>query len=298
MQNNTAVEHKSRGKEGANEKTFRISVSTGIFEHCPDMLDSLWLFLWYIDKTTKETNGNGIVLGGMPIVDSRPSAQLGVSVKTIRRWRHLLVTKGYIRALRTPYGYCITLLKSKKWNWGPNPVHSSPTSAARDLPKREISTTEESARSGHSDLPIRAERVPDPGIESARNGKYKEDKAVDLTFDSNKDLEAAAKESAAAFESKDVFEKSKAWTAAGFARPIGPPGFRSLWVRTYASMVDGDIAKAMGECADAWEADEGIVPGPFFAALDRIRKRDRATQSTQPSKPQNKNYDVPEEIYA
>jgi len=175
MQNNTAVVSKSRKKEGAYEKTFRIPISTGLFEHCPDMLDAIWLFMWYIDKTTEEEDGNGIVLGGMPIVDAKPAAALGVPVKTIRRWRNMLAVGGYAVVCRTPYGYSVTLPKSKKWNWGPSLVTSKDTPPARDLPKREISTPEETSRFGQGDLPNRAERLPVSGRETSRNGKYKED---------------------------------------------------------------------------------------------------------------------------
>src|SRR5580692_6320068 len=119
MKNNAAAAVKSSGKDRANEKTYRISLSNGILEHCPDMLDSVWLFIWYIDKTTLEKNGEGTVLGGIPIRDSRPASTLRMPVKTIRRWRLHLEEKGYIRTVRTPYGHVITLLKSKKWNRGP-----------------------------------------------------------------------------------------------------------------------------------------------------------------------------------
>ena len=161
MQISTAAVSKSRKKEGAYEKTFRIPISTGLFEHCPDMLDAIWLFIWYIDKTTKEiedeeTNDRtGIVLGGMPIVDAKPAAALGVPVKTIRRWRKMLADGGYAVFCRTPYGYSVTLPNSKKWSWGPTLVDSKPKLSNRDLPKREISTPKESYRFGHRDFPER-----------------------------------------------------------------------------------------------------------------------------------------------
>jgi hypothetical protein len=186
MQNNTAVPRKSADRGGTNEKTFRIPVSTGIFEHCPNMLDSIWLFLWYIDKTTKETDGVGLVLGGMPIIDSKPAAALGVPVKTIRRWRKMLAAGGYVTVRRTAYGCCVTLPKSKKWKWGLTLVSPQSSSSSRDLPNAEISTSNESTRSGHSDFPSGTQRLPVPGTETARNGKYKEDKAVDLAVDSKK----------------------------------------------------------------------------------------------------------------
>jgi len=58
---------------GFHGKTYRIPVSTGIFEHCSKIKDALWLFLWYIDKTT--TSGTeGKVLGGSPITDEEPAS--------------------------------------------------------------------------------------------------------------------------------------------------------------------------------------------------------------------------------
>jgi hypothetical protein len=186
MQNSTAVERKSTGRGDTNEKTFRIPVSTGIFEHYQNMLDSIWLFLWYIDRTTKETDGVGFVLGGMPIIDSKPAETFGVPVKTIRRWRKMLVAGGYVTVRRTAYGCCVTLPKSKKWKWGPTLVSPQSSSSSTDLPTGEILTTKDSTHSGHSDLPSGAQRLPVPNTETARNGKYKEDKAVDLAVDSKK----------------------------------------------------------------------------------------------------------------
>jgi hypothetical protein len=181
-QNNLALSPQSSGKDRANEKTYRIPVSTGIFEHCPDMLDSVWLFLWYIDRTTKENGGEGRVLGGVPIIDSEPAHTLRVPVKKIRRWRAQLVRQGYIRALRTPYGHVVTLLKSKKWNWAPTLLQEKKSGV--DLPKREISPAagvlersrlgESTSRSGQSSAQI--------GQATSLIGKYKEDRTKTLNL--------------------------------------------------------------------------------------------------------------------
>jgi hypothetical protein len=136
--------------------------------------------MWLIARTTRDSGGQEKVLGGIPIPDDRPAAELGLPVKTIRRWRKMLHSSGYINLIRTPYGFRYTLLKSKKWQ-KPTP---------RELPKQAIS---ESARSGHGDLPLRAERVPEMGRESARSGKNKEDdlkttQRRDSRIDSDHDL--------------------------------------------------------------------------------------------------------------
>jgi hypothetical protein len=103
-----------------NQKTFRIPVSSGLLEHCAEMGEAIWLFLWYIDKTTKEkTNGSGdtlgAVLGGMPCRDSDAADALGISRRQIGRWRSHLTAKNYIETTRTPVGYSIKVKKSKKW---------------------------------------------------------------------------------------------------------------------------------------------------------------------------------------
>jgi hypothetical protein len=97
------------------ERTYRFGVSTGLFEHCMIIGDAVWYLLWSIDRTTEEKDGDGKVLGGMPIHDSRPAEELGVSVWTIRRWRNKLTKAGYIKTTRTPNGHSVTVAKSKKW---------------------------------------------------------------------------------------------------------------------------------------------------------------------------------------
>jgi hypothetical protein len=165
-----AAEPQSSEKGKTNGQSRKISepsvfwfpVYEGIFEHAPILEDAVWLFMWLIARTTRDSDGREKVLGGIPIPDDRPAAELGFPVKTVRRWRHMLQSSGYINLIRTPYGFRYTLLKSKKWQ-KPTP---------RELPKQAIS---ESARNRLRDLPLREERVPATGRESARGGKYKED---------------------------------------------------------------------------------------------------------------------------
>ena len=118
-------------------------VYEGIFEHAPIMGDAVWLFMWLVARTTDDGNGKGKVLGGRPITDEEPAAELGVPVKTVRRWRKALANAHYVNTIRTPYGATYTLLKSKKWQ--------APT---RDLPKREIPESK-SVRDGKSECPNR-----------------------------------------------------------------------------------------------------------------------------------------------
>jgi hypothetical protein len=268
MQNNSARAAKSSVKELANEKSYRISVSTGIFEHCPDMLASVWLFLWYIDRTTKESNGEGTVLGGMPIIDSKPTSTLRMPVKTIRRWRLHLKKKGYIRTVRTPYGYVITLLKSKKWNWGPALVGKEKESPKRDLPNGEVSPIE-IPHSGKRDLPFRAERVPISGTEISPNGKYKEDKAVQ---DRDRAVETAP--SAATLLSKT--KQGPEWKAIGIHFPVGGATFKASWRAWYVE--NGSAADSlvwlMEEFIQKCQTQGVAVPPPFFAAKRKLEREE------------------------
>lgn len=101
-------------------RTFRIPVSTALFEDCAKLGSAIWLLLHYIDRTTEEVpqpGGTliGRVLGGKPVCDAEAAARLHCSVKTIRRWRRTLERAGHIRRRRTPFGAVIEVVNSQKW---------------------------------------------------------------------------------------------------------------------------------------------------------------------------------------
>lgn len=133
----------SGGEIGTDEfmdkKTFRIPVSNGIFEHYRRMGNAIWLFLWFIDKTTKETIDErgrrlGQVLGGVPISDSDPAESLGCSAHVIRKYRRALVAEKYIEQKRTPFGHIIAVLNSKKWFTEERYKHTAPEKGERHEP--------------------------------------------------------------------------------------------------------------------------------------------------------------------
>jgi hypothetical protein len=140
----------STEKENTYGKTDRISepknyyftVWEDIFAHCPTMGGAIWLFLWYIARTTREENGVGAVLGDTPILDARPANELHVSVKTVRRWRLKLVKGKFVDSKRTAYGHRITLPNSRKWRSkrdarvGEKPEAELPQMATRSGPER------------------------------------------------------------------------------------------------------------------------------------------------------------------
>lgn len=99
---------------------FRIPVWSGILEHCHKMREAVWLFIYFIDKTTVEAKSRdgkrvGLVYGGAPCQDEDAARTLGRSRRTIRIWRDRLAELGYISQKRTGKGYIIILPKSKKW---------------------------------------------------------------------------------------------------------------------------------------------------------------------------------------
>jgi len=261
-QNTLAVSLESSEKEKPRGKTYRIPVSTGIFEHCSKIKDALWLFLWYIDKTT--TSGTeGTVLGGSPITDEEPASILGVKKKTARRWRRMLTSGGYINALRTPYGYVITVSKSKKWAW---------------------QSVRESARAGNSELPLRAVRLPAMGTETSRQGKNKEDRTVDITEDRTVEAEDAT--ASANFPTKEKSRKilKEAWDRIGM-EPTGSIRFCVAWERAYADASDDDTLVDIMERAIQHCQASGIrVPPPFYDAKRRIEKEDSDRKSDESDK--------------
>jgi hypothetical protein len=100
--------------------TFKIPVSNGIFEHYSKLKDAIWLLLWYIDRTTKESadesgNKTGSVLGGSPRRDSDVARAFSCDKRTICRWRNQLAKWGYIKQRITPFGAVVEVAKSKKW---------------------------------------------------------------------------------------------------------------------------------------------------------------------------------------
>lgn len=73
------------------------------------------LFVWLIDRTTKEHEGVGAVLGGKPVKAEEIGISMGVCEKTILRRLDRLHRHGYIERTLTPHGYIIKVRKSCKF---------------------------------------------------------------------------------------------------------------------------------------------------------------------------------------
>lgn len=143
-------------------KGFGIYVKNNLLEpkHVEQMESSVWLYLWLLDKMTSvNENGVGKVLGNQPITHELVFADLGVQIRTYRRWVDTLRSYGYISTLRTPRGLCITINKAEKIfnkRGAKSAHHDVPTKSHQkhsDVPKTE------------SDVPNNALDVPNPHIQ-------------------------------------------------------------------------------------------------------------------------------------
>lgn len=97
-------------------KDFFIEISNNLLDplHCRTIGDSVWLFMWLLDKMTSINEKTGKVLGGKPIKYAEIKKDLGISRSTYYRWMKKLEDSGYINTIRTPYGVSIIVLKAKK----------------------------------------------------------------------------------------------------------------------------------------------------------------------------------------
>lgn len=98
-------------------KGFYIEITNNLLDHkhYAKMKDSVWLFMWLLDKMTSiDENGIGNVLGGKPIKYEDIRKDLGISLRTYRRWVEILISGGYINSKRTPCGCVLSVNKARK----------------------------------------------------------------------------------------------------------------------------------------------------------------------------------------
>ncbi len=98
-------------------KGFFIEITNNLLDpkHREAMKESIWLFMWLLDKMTSITEeGIGRVLGGKPIVFKEIEAELGISKRTYVDWLNNLRKHRYINTIRTPAGLVITVNKARK----------------------------------------------------------------------------------------------------------------------------------------------------------------------------------------
>jgi hypothetical protein len=102
--------------------TFAIPISSGLLAHCQKIGIAVWVFLWMIDRTTKEvatTDGHaeGLVYGGRAIRAQEIGLELEMPTRTIQAHLDRLVAHGYLRRLNRTQGVAsgYAVQRSKKW---------------------------------------------------------------------------------------------------------------------------------------------------------------------------------------
>ena len=75
-----------------------IPVNCGLLEpeHIDRMGIAVWLFLWCIDRQTREKDGLGWVYGGKLLTHEEIAEEMGRRERTVRRWCKLLENEDYI----------------------------------------------------------------------------------------------------------------------------------------------------------------------------------------------------------
>src|SRR5205823_7018768 len=99
----------------------------GILDHRRKIGSAIWVFLWCLDRVTREESGSGFVLGGKVITAGQIAQEIDDCKRTVRRHLLSLAKSGYLMLQRVSYGFIITVNKSKKfgiWRADKN-VHSA-----------------------------------------------------------------------------------------------------------------------------------------------------------------------------
>ena len=107
---------------GALESTFAIPISSGIFAHCQKIGIAIWVFIWMIDRTTREVVSEegcaeGMVYNGKPVRARDIARDLGMAIRTVHAHIEQLIAAGYLSRIDygegLPSGYSV--VRSKKW---------------------------------------------------------------------------------------------------------------------------------------------------------------------------------------
>jgi hypothetical protein len=196
-----------------------IYVWNGILEpkHLKRLGPAFSLFIWLIDRTTKEHDGIGAVLGGKPLKAEEIGSSMGVCEKTILRRLDRLDRHCYIERTLTPHGYIITVKKSCKF-----PNRSS-------VVGQKCPTTQEPGRTEVSDLT--GQECPTTQDRSVRPNKSKQ---LSKQFE-----EAAA---------------CPVWKETGVDPASLPGPFRKLCLDLWPTRNGDSLFDFMGLVLDTWKA--------------------------------------------
>lgn len=98
-------------------KGFGIEIKNNLLEpkHVEAMGTAIWLYMWFLDKITSiSEEGVGKTVGGRPIKFEEVEEELGISMRTYRRWIAALKKEGYINVTVAPYGLIVSVNKAYK----------------------------------------------------------------------------------------------------------------------------------------------------------------------------------------
>jgi DNA-binding transcriptional regulator GbsR (MarR family) len=104
----------------ASQDSYPFYVYSGLLTkgHRKKIGAAIWEFLWCIDRTTREVEEDGemvgLVLGGKPITLAEIAEELGGDKSTVHRNIEKLEGEGYLFVLRAPYGLVLKVRNSKK----------------------------------------------------------------------------------------------------------------------------------------------------------------------------------------
>jgi hypothetical protein len=98
-----------------DKPSYAIPVWNGLLEHRKRIDGAIWLFLWLLDAVTNEKDDIGLVHGGAPVKIAAIAQTLEFDEWTVRQHFKKLEEGRYVKRRRTPYGYVIYVVKSRKF---------------------------------------------------------------------------------------------------------------------------------------------------------------------------------------
>lgn len=256
-------------------KSYPLPLWNGILEHCERIGPALWEFVWLLDKITVEKDGKGIVLGGAPVKIARIAGDLGRCDRTIRSNLDRLQDNNYIKRTRTPFGFTIEVLNSRKFGiWGKKEIGNS----YRSPPNRSVKNAGEIGNNTRSDR----QKYP---VGSAVFCRNKEDSAKNTPNNSATNLAGAVTLLSAAAEqfSTNTELDSKAATAflaIGFEKPFGQPAFQEVFLRRFADRNGEWLTTVMEAAIQECNQSRIGIPPQFFDAKRDVEKREQAEFET------------------
>lgn len=235
-----------------------ISITNNLLEdkHYEAMGQSVWLYMWLIDKMTDISEGQGIVNGGYPISYEQVRTNLpSLSERTYHRMVATLRDAGYINTVKAKYGLYITINKAKK-QFGKK-AESSPAKNGLTKPKKTLSP----AKNGNGDLPKMS-------ASPAKNGRSLYKKTITNTNTTNNTSKA--------IKSPDHEKISKLYyeTIKELGLPVRNHTVLKTKIKALAKETDvGKVCAYLGWVRDKYARTEWDFKPQLNEALDIYTKR-------------------------